>query len=140
MSGYVLFDRLFVTFLGGDFVMILMSYHMKGPMNKDINTLQWKPLFYPEGNICFVILFSYFIVDEIFFGISFLKFYKTSYVFRYCESLNVKKGGSINFDENSLTTKQCTGYVPHKPSWYDVEHLIPNVDERIAPSTYKVHG
>ena len=70
----------------------------------------------------------------------FLFYYNTFYVLRYCESLNVKKGGSINFDENSLTTKQCTGYVPHKPSWYDVEHLIPNVDERIAPSTYKVHG
>ena len=40
MSGCVSFDRLFVTFLGGDFAMILTSYHTKGPMSKDINTLQ----------------------------------------------------------------------------------------------------
>ena len=37
--------------------------------------------------------------------------------------MDQKNGGSISFGDNSFTTKQCTGYVPHKPSWYDVEHV-----------------
>ena len=43
---------------------------------------------------------------------------------------------------DSLTTKQCTGYVPHKPSWYDVEHVgkIPDQENRVGESTYHVHG
>ena len=71
-------------------------------------------------------------------------FYKnrTLYYIRYCGELSKKKGGSIDFEPGSLSTKQCTGYVPHKPSWYDVEHVgkLPDPEQRIAELTYKVHG
>ena len=56
--------------------------------------------------------------------------------------MDQKNGGSISFGEDSLSTKQCTGYVPHKPSWYDVEHVgkIPDQENRVGESTYHVHG
>ena len=60
--------------------------------------------------------------------------------------MDQKNGGSISFGDNSFTTKQCTGYVPHKPSYYDVEHVgkiqdnIKDKDSRIGESTYHVHG
>ena len=71
------------------------------------------------------------------------------YFHRKCSELDEKNGGSISFGENSFTTKQCTGYVPHKPSWYDVEHVgkmldydpnISDTNNKIARSTYQVHG
>ena len=63
-------------------------------------------------------------------------------MFRYCSELNEANGGSISFKEGSLSIKQCTGYVPHKPSWYDVEYVgkLPDQQNRIADLTYKVHG
>ena len=60
--------------------------------------------------------------------------------YRYCKELNKVMGGSIDFGKGTLTTKQCTGYVPHKPSWYDVERLIPNLEQSISSRTFKVQG